>query len=108
MADKDDKRKFVLGEARIMELNKINTNTPAAMAVAVQENRFQTNPETVQAVTAVNNTKLFGQDSELTFAMDRETRRTVIRLVDRNTRKVIRQIPADYVLNLAAQAQKEQ
>ncbi len=86
-----------------MEVNKINASAVNQAAMPSQsENRLQTKPELAQAVTAVNGSKLFGQDSELTFAMDRETRRTVVRLVDRDTRKVIRQIPPEYVLRLAA------
>ncbi len=42
-----------------------------------------------------------GVDAELSFLMDRETRRFVVRLVDKDTRKVIRQIPAESVLRQA-------
>lgn len=83
-----------------MDINRINSAVPVA-DVGEREARFHTRPEVTQAVTAVNSAKLFGQDSELTFAMDRETRRTVVRLVDRNSRKVIRQIPSEEVLALA-------
>jgi uncharacterized FlaG/YvyC family protein len=43
---------------------------------------------------------LFGKDTELTFAFDRTTRRALIRLVNRKTRKEIRQIPAEELLRL--------
>lgn len=92
-----------------MEVNKVNSPLEQA-AAAVQtasETRFQATPEAAQAVTAINGAKLFGQDSELTFAMDRESRRTVVRLVDRNTRKVIRQIPPEYVLRMAEDLKKQ-
>lgn len=55
----------------------------------------------IQAVKAVNEAKLFGQNSELTFSYDRQTRRTVMQIVDRETQEVIRQIPPEYVLRLA-------
>lgn len=55
----------------------------------------------IQAVKAVNEAKLFGQNSELTFSYDRQSRRTVMQLVDRETQEVIRQIPPEYVLRLA-------
>jgi flagellar protein FlaG len=97
-----------------MELTSISNNTqntgvqPAVAVTATESGvRLQTNPDTAQAVTAVNNAKLFGQDNELTFAMDRETKRTVIRLVDSKTRQVIRQIPAEMLLRLAAETQQE-
>jgi uncharacterized FlaG/YvyC family protein len=55
----------------------------------------------IQAVRALNATELFGQNSELTFVLDRETRRPLVRLIDRKTNEVIRQIPPEYVLRMA-------
>jgi flagellar protein FlaG len=59
------------------------------------------NRELIQAVKAVNATELFGTRSELTFSMDRQTQRLVVRLVDKETKDVIRQYPPEYVLRLA-------
>jgi uncharacterized FlaG/YvyC family protein len=56
----------------------------------------------IQAVRALNAAELFGQNSELTFVLDRETRRPVVRLVDRKTNEVIRQIPPEYLLRMAS------
>jgi uncharacterized FlaG/YvyC family protein len=85
-----------------MEVNRVNSIEAAAAtaALAANDNRAQTTPELAEAVTAVNGAKLFGQDSELTFAMDRESRQMVVRLVDRKTRQLIRQIPQQYLLDL--------
>ena len=60
--------------------------------------------ELVSAVKALNAAELFGSNRELSFMFDRETRRPVIRIVDRNTKEVITQIPAEYVLRMAQQA----
>ncbi len=60
------------------------------------------NRELIKAVKAVNAAELFGQNSELTFALDRDTRRPVVRIVDRNTGETIEQIPPEYLLRLAA------
>ncbi len=86
-----------------MEVNKLNISNvpPDAAAPAQGDAKLQTTPQLAQAVTAINSAKLFGQDSELTFAMDRESRRTVVRLVDKDSRKVIRQIPPEYLLRLS-------
>ena len=83
-----------------MEVNRINMAT-APVSPTYTDVKPQANAQLAQAVTAVNAAKLFGQDSELTFAMDRETRRLVIRLVDKNTHKVLRQLPPESVLHLA-------
>ena len=64
------------------------------------------NREVIQAVKALNAAELFGQNSELTFLLDRETQRTVIRLVDRKTKDVIRQIPPEYVLQRAGDLER--
>jgi flagellar protein FlaG len=83
-----------------MEVNKVNS-TPVLPVNSVTETRLQVPPELTQAVKAVNGAKLFGQDAELSFLMDRESKRFVVRLVDKNTRKVIRQIPAQTILQQA-------
>ena len=57
--------------------------------------------ELVKAVKAVNEGQLFGQNRELTFSFDRTGRRAVVKIVHRETREVIRQIPAEQVLRLA-------
>ena len=80
-----------------MEVNKANS-TPVPLVNSVVETRLNVAPELTQAVKAVNGAKLFGQDSELSFLMDRESKRFVVRLVDKNTGKVIRQIPAETIL----------
>jgi len=49
----------------------------------------------------VNKAGLLGQDKELTFQMDRDIGRPVIRVVNRQTGEVVQQIPPEYVLNVA-------
>jgi uncharacterized FlaG/YvyC family protein len=63
-------------------------------------------PDMVQAVKAVNEAALFGQQYELNFDRDPNSGRTLLRLVDRKTREVVRQIPPDYVLRLARDASR--
>ena len=60
------------------------------------------NREIVRAVKALNGTEMFGQENQLTFRRDPETQRMVIRVVNRQTEEVVTQIPAEYVLRLAA------
>ena len=74
----------------------------AAPVVAPVETLTQ-NRELIQAVKAVNVAELFGQNSELTFVLDRESRRALVRLIDRKTNEVIRQIPPEYILRMAAE-----
>mgnify|MGYP000069548823 CR=1 FL=1 len=85
-----------------MEIGSVPTNQPApAVAPQASPETRSKNRELIQAVKALNATELFGQNSELTFILDRETRRPLVRIVDRDTREVIRQIPPEYVLRMA-------
>ena len=92
-----------MAEVDIMEVNKVDS-TPVPL-VNSAETKLHVAPELTQAVKAVNGARLFGQDSELSFFMDRESKRFVVRLVDRTTRKVIRQIPAETILRQAESLQ---
>ena len=61
--------------------------------------RLQENRDLIRAVKAVNATEYFDQNSELTFKLDRG--RPIVRLINKKTNEVIRQIPPEYVLRLA-------
>jgi len=62
--------------------------------------------DVVQAVKALNQTEMFGQDNELEFQRDQASRRMVIRVVNRKTQEVVSQVPAEYVLRLAEDLKK--
>jgi flagellar protein FlaG len=55
----------------------------------------------IHAVEAINQASVFGHSSELRFSIDRHSRRAVMKVVDRETEEVIRQVPPEYVLQLA-------
>jgi flagellar protein FlaG len=57
--------------------------------------------ELVKAIKAINATEFFGENYELTFVLDRETHRPLMRIIDRNTREVIRQLPPEDTLRIA-------
>jgi len=58
------------------------------------------NREVVQAVKALNNTEMFGEN-ELDFQRDPQTQRMVVKVVNRKTREVVSQVPPEYILRLA-------
>lgn len=88
-----------------MEIGPVNS--PAAAAAIAQASLTMTREqqqerrEIVQAVKALNRAELFGQNNELTFTFDRTYPKPILKIVDRETREVIRQIPPEYVLRLA-------
>jgi len=83
-----------------MEIGNIE-NTPLTSTGRLEPYR-----ELIQAVRVVNATGLFGRDNDLSFALDAETRGPVLRIVDRGTRAVIRQLPPGEVLRLAERLRK--
>jgi uncharacterized FlaG/YvyC family protein len=60
----------------------------------------------IQAVKAVNASEFLGDQNQLTFIVDRATRRTVVRIVDRKSGEVVEQIPAEYVLRMAEELKR--
>jgi flagellar protein FlaG len=79
--------------------------TTVASSPIPREQRAE-NRELIQAVKAVNATELLGFNRELAFFVDRETGRPVVRVVDRETKEVIRQVPAEYVMQMARHARE--
>jgi uncharacterized FlaG/YvyC family protein len=49
----------------------------------------------------VNASDKLGDKNELTFSLDRRTRRPVVKIVNRVTNEVVQQIPNEEVLRLA-------
>lgn len=85
-----------------MDVGSVQANAlPAAVAPEVPANIQKDQREMIRAVKAINATELFGQNNELTFVLDRETHRPLVRIVDKKTRQVIRQIPPEYALRMA-------
>jgi len=85
-----------------MDISAINRALPpvAAPAATTPVDQGTSDRDVVQAVKALNGTEMFGEN-ELTFAKDPQSRRMVVRIVDRKTKEVISQIPPEYVLRLA-------
>lgn len=84
-----------------MEISSIQTAAHYATAPVQTPERPAEHRELIRAVHALNKTDLFGENRELSFAVDRDTKRPVIRIVDRKTREVIQQIPPEYALRMA-------
>jgi uncharacterized FlaG/YvyC family protein len=81
-------------------LNRTSQDLPS-VATPVPVEKAAENREVIQAVKALNGTEMFGQDNDLVFQRDPQTRRMVIKVVNRKTKDVVSQIPPEYVLQLA-------
>ena len=56
----------------------------------------------VKAMGAINQSGRVGPQRELSFIVDQATRSLVVRIVDSETREVVRQVPSDEVLEMAS------
>jgi uncharacterized FlaG/YvyC family protein len=88
-----------------MDIGGINGAATALAAIPsstpVPPEQAASNRNLVQAVQAVNEAGLFGNNNEITFQIDRNSRLPVIQIIDRSTKQVVEQIPPEYILQLA-------
>jgi uncharacterized FlaG/YvyC family protein len=62
----------------------------------------------IKAADVINANQTFGPNNSVVFVFDRDTHRPVMRVVDSQTNEVLMQLPPQYVLNLAADAEAEE
>lgn len=86
-------------------IDRVAQGLPAT-AVTVASDKGAQNREVVQAVKALNQTEMFGEENELQFQRDQSSKRLVIRIVNRKTQEVVSQVPPEYVLRLADNLKK--
>jgi flagellar protein FlaG len=84
----------------------INGELPGAVATPTTPEQRSEQRELIQAIKALNGSEMLGQNNELTFSLDRGTHRAVVKIVNRETNEVVRQIPPEVVLRLAEQLLK--
>lgn len=84
----------------INALSRIAQALPAA-ATTIPADKAAENRQVVQAVKALNQTEMFGEDNGLVFQKDPATKRMVVKVIDRRTNEVVSQIPPEYILRLA-------
>jgi len=77
-------------------MQAVSAASPVTPAEQPAEHR-----EVIQAVKALNATEMFGQENELRFQMDRQSRRVVVQVVNRKTQEVVSQVPPEYILRMA-------
>jgi len=89
-----------------MEIGPTKSNGyPAAFAQSVTPVHLQPeNREIIKAVQAANKSELFGDNNEATFVVSGKSRKPVVRIVNRQTRELVREIPAAYLQRLAEDA----
>ena len=81
-------------------LSRVTQGAPAS-AIPVAVDSAAQNRQVVQAVKALNKSEMFGSDNGLEFQRDPESKRWVVKVVNRTTGDVVSQIPPEYVVRLA-------
>ena len=88
-----------------MDITGASGAAPALAAIPtpaqVPPEQAANNRNLIQAVKAVNEAGTLGDNNEITFQMDRNSRLPVIQIIDRSTKQVVEQIPPEYILQLA-------
>jgi uncharacterized FlaG/YvyC family protein len=74
---------------------------PATAPAPAAPEHVAENRDIVRAVKAANAASSFGDNNEVSFMLDRTTKLPVIRIVNKETKEVVEQIPAEYLLELA-------
>lgn len=95
-----------------MEIAAINQIATIATAATPAPQNPQEQRELIHAVKAIDAPELFGEGNQLTFVLDRDTGKTLVRVVNSQTGDVVMQLPPEYVLEMAkeskAQAKRQQ
>jgi uncharacterized FlaG/YvyC family protein len=93
-----------------MDISAVNRNlsAPVTGASEIPPEKTAENRPIIRAVKALNGTEMFGQDNLLTFQRDPNSKRMVIKVINRKTQEVVEQIPAEYVLRLAEDLKQQQ
>lgn len=86
--------------------NSIPTDIGTSIAASRSPDQISNERELIKAVKALNGSEVFGKDSEMTFVFDRESRRALVRIVNKQTREVVMQIPPEYVIRMAEDRQR--
>jgi uncharacterized FlaG/YvyC family protein len=92
-----------------MDIGSINRTIPTQPVTTLAPSREDLTVvrQIVTAVRGLNKSELMGQNRALTFMRDPGTQRPVIQIVDRETGDVIDQIPAEVILQMKAELDKE-
>jgi len=87
-----------------MEINPLSLVNPLTSIdpAAKPDSATELTRAAVTAVRALNKSELLGQDRELLFTRDSDTRKPVIQIVSRQTGEILDQIPPERVLEIAA------
>ncbi len=83
------------------------TGPPPAESTIQDRQRQDQTRRLARATKVLNDSGQIASEHELAIALDRHSGQPVIRLIDRNTKEVIQQIPEERVLRMAEEFKRE-
>jgi len=91
-----------------MDISSVEQQKPllASAAQPIPQAQVAERKQLIQAVKEVNKSEMLGENNELTFVVDRKTRKALVRVVNRQTNEVVLQIPPEYVLRMAEELRR--
>ena len=91
-----------------MDISSVDLQKPliANVPQPVPKEEVAERQQLIQAVKEVNKSEMLGENNEVTFVMDRKTRKALVRVVNRQTNEVVLQIPPEYVLRMAQELKR--
>jgi uncharacterized FlaG/YvyC family protein len=96
-----------MAQNSITPIQTLVSSLPATVPPAVPTTEERAlNRSVSAAVQTVNDAGYAGDGREVTFSVDQATKHPVIKVVDTLTKEVLHQWPPEYLLQLAAEAQK--
>ncbi|HTP85653.1 MAG TPA: flagellar protein FlaG [Bryobacteraceae bacterium] len=87
-----------------MDISSVDLQRPLTAIAAPQpipQDQAAERRQLIQAVREVNKSEMLGDNNEVTFVMDRKSRKALVRVVNRQTNEVVMQIPPEYLLRMA-------
>jgi len=89
-----------------MDLGPVDYNRFSLSAPVSQPETRELAEDRRKLIQAVKEVKAssqlgLGKNQDLTYAFDRHSKQTVVKIVDRSTREVVRQFPAEEILRMA-------
>jgi len=95
-----------------VQMNVQNSNLSQNQSVAVRPEQeklnqndlskeIEKNPEVLEKLVEELKERLSMLNTQLQITIDKDTQMTVVKVIDKQTNKVVRQIPPEYVLKIA-------
>ena len=85
-----------------MDIDMVSRNSALPVVdQVIPSGRAAQNREVIQAVRAVNESEMFGEENALDYRMDPATRKMAVRLINRKTKEVVGEYEPEYVVRIA-------